>query len=494
MAHALKEEAQVAVPKDIFKTFVDWLVDNGAKFPHLYFRSYTADHRGVHCREDIPRNQRIMYVPLKCLITDKMARESRMGRMMMSIERRLSAPEHNQLMVYLLEDMSKTDPPSFHKPYYDVLPQDASNFPVFWTDEELSYLKGSTLPREVEKRRKVIRKDYDVVCERFPDFSSKYSFQKFMWCRHMVGSRNFTITVAGAKRFSLVPQADMLNHYRPRQTSWTFENSLNCFTITSLKKLLKGQQVMDSYGKKCNSKFLLHYGFAVELNREENGDCMNEVEITLSIDPKDPLYSRKLALKPFSKIYRVTLHYESDKSFAALEYARVAVATAEELNLMRRGRINVVSARNEVAAIAFIANVMWRRLQGYPTSWAQDAALRRSNKLKPYSNRRNALVVMMCEKEVCHTWIQCSKISNQLLNTPMQDRWLYGGARKFAYLRSAALERRISLALTMLVGIGPKHSSHVTHIVDEFVGEAAVIASNDVPRFLGYLSSALRRY
>jgi hypothetical protein len=37
--------------------------------------------------------------------------------------------------------------------------------------------------------------------------------------------------------------ADMLNHKRPNETSWTFDNGKNGFTITTTKKLLRGAQV-----------------------------------------------------------------------------------------------------------------------------------------------------------------------------------------------------------------------------------------------------------
>ena len=37
------------------------------------------------------------------------------------------------------------------------------------------------------------------------------------------------------------------------------------------------QQVYDSYGQKCNHRFLLNYGFAIENNREADGFCPNEV-------------------------------------------------------------------------------------------------------------------------------------------------------------------------------------------------------------------------
>jgi hypothetical protein len=110
-----------------------------------------------------------------------------------------------------------------------------------------------------------------------------YTFDEFLRVRTAVGSRNFGIIVDGEKRTSMVPFADMLNHYRPRETSWTFDSQRSHFTITTLTRLSAGQQVMDSYGRKDNSRFLLHYGFAVEVNREEDGRCQNELAITLKL-------------------------------------------------------------------------------------------------------------------------------------------------------------------------------------------------------------------
>lgn len=53
---------------------------------------------------------------------------------------------------------------------------------------------------------------------------------------------------------------------------------------------MAGAQVYDSYGQKCNHRFLLNYGFAVEDNREIDGFCPNEVPIELSIPTSDPYY------------------------------------------------------------------------------------------------------------------------------------------------------------------------------------------------------------
>jgi hypothetical protein len=85
-----------------------------------------------------------------------------------------------------------------------------------------------------------------------------------------------------------------------------FTNNKNIIIHNRLQPIPSGAQVYDSYGQKCNHRFLLNYGFAVEDNRELDGFCPNEVPIELSLchhhpngdgddDEEDPtMYSQKL--------------------------------------------------------------------------------------------------------------------------------------------------------------------------------------------------------
>lgn len=61
--------------------------------------------------------------------------------------------------------------------------------------------------------------------------------------------------------------------------------------------------VFDSYGRKCNSRFLLNYGFIVEENDA------NEVAITIQINRSDPLFQIKEDMIqdtiPDVKIFRI---------------------------------------------------------------------------------------------------------------------------------------------------------------------------------------------
>jgi protein-histidine N-methyltransferase len=54
-----------------------------------------------------------------------------------------------------------------------------------------------------------------------------------------------------------------MNHRRPRDTSWSYDDTLQSFTVQSLREMEMNEEVFDSYGKKCNSRYLLNYGFTV---------------------------------------------------------------------------------------------------------------------------------------------------------------------------------------------------------------------------------------
>ena len=141
-------------------------------------------------------------------------------------------------MLYILE--TRSDPDNFFAPYYKLLPKDYRNFPIFWTNEMLSWLSGSTLVSDIRDRKATLRADYDELCRVSALFASTHSFEAFLEVRTAVGSRNFGIRIDGEKSTAMVPFADMLNHYRPRETSWTFDSMRDCFTITSIAPLSPG--------------------------------------------------------------------------------------------------------------------------------------------------------------------------------------------------------------------------------------------------------------
>jgi len=256
--------------------FVRWLAENGAKFAErVELRSYDAEVRGVHAAHDVGSDEILIEVPLKCLITVEMGKATPVGRAVLEAELELDAPKHVFLMLFLITD--RRDLESFYQPYYNVLPRTLANMPIFWAPHELEWLEGSHLLAQIEDRKRGIETDYNTIVKVSPSFGKLCTLAEFNWARMCVCSRNFGVVVDGVRTSAMVPYADMLNHFRPRETKWTFDNSRGAFTITSLQPIRCGAQIYDSYGQKCNHRFLLNYGFAVEENSEPDGFCPNEV-------------------------------------------------------------------------------------------------------------------------------------------------------------------------------------------------------------------------
>jgi hypothetical protein len=98
-------------------------------------------------------------------------------------------------------------------------------------------------------------------------------FHWYMWARLVVSSRSWRIypngrvsskdqkTTSEYSSLALVPLADNLNHALEPGTLWTFDAELDSFTIKATRKLNGLNPVLDSYGPKKNSRFLLSFGF-----------------------------------------------------------------------------------------------------------------------------------------------------------------------------------------------------------------------------------------
>lgn len=191
--------------------------------------------RGVHARVMIPEDTICMLVPRKCLITLNMGKELPIGQRVLECNLDLHAPRHIYIMLYILWDRKTNGSSSFFHPYYEILPKTFHNIPIFWSNEELAWLKGSFLEQEIENRIAAIEEDYNAVLDAAPDLLPAIcdSIEDFKWARMVVTSRNFAFDIEGVRVSALVPHADMLNHRRPCETQWTFDDDLDGFTITT---------------------------------------------------------------------------------------------------------------------------------------------------------------------------------------------------------------------------------------------------------------------
>eukprot|EP00903_Cladosiphon_okamuranus_P008428 g8101.t1 len=400
--------------------FERWLLENGGSFPRLEIRRYDPEVRGVHARGEIDPDEVIVEIPLKCLITVEMGKALPVGQAVLTSGVSFDAPKHIFLMLFILTDMRKPD--TFFRPYYDLLPTTLGNMPIFWTDEEMKLLQGSYLVTQVEERNQAIEGDYGVICDLYPPFRDVATLEEFKWARMCVCSRNFGLDIGGLRTSALVPYADMLNHYRPRETKWTYDNERGGFTITTLHRILGGAQVYDSYGQKCNHRFLLNYGFAIENNQEANGFCPNEVPLLFRLDARDPLRQKKTRFwrmdGPEQRRVRLCVG-DTDAVRGALSMLRIIVADAAEMVVVEEGARYMyrtvkdvrfpLSVRNEVAAMERLLALTKGALAAYPTTLEEDRAALQNGGLEPFSNRRHALIQVCGEKVVLAHYVDLAE-------------------------------------------------------------------------------------
>lgn len=414
-----------------------------------------SELRGIHAKHHIPPHTVCMSIPRRCLITVEMGQATPIGREILNADLDLDAPKHIFLMIYILWDRKVNGHKSFFHPYYEILPKTLRNMPIFWTTQELGYLEGSYLLHQIDDRNQAIADDYNAICQVAP-LAELCTLDEFKWARMCVCSRNFGLQIDGQRTSAMVPHADMLNHYRPRETKWTFDESTQSFTITSLQHIPAGAQVYDSYGQKCNHRFLLNYGFAVEDNRELDGFCPNEVSIELYVDPEDDLFPSKLEFwtrgevppmdrfeaTPVVKRVRVCVS-NNENTRLLFSLLRALACNEDELETIAQPMADISSSRhhlfglpevravyrscrdirhpiclrNERVAMQLLLDVLRRHLSRYPTTLQQDMAdLSNELEFPRFSNKRHAKIQVKGEKEVLHHFADWARTALELLD------------------------------------------------------------------------------
>jgi len=297
--------------------------------------------------------------------------------------------------------------------------------PIFFDEPTLAWLKGSFSLQKIADRIDSLKKEYDNIRRAVPEFG-QYTHEDFVWARLVVITRIFGLVIEGNKTDGLVPYADMLNHKRPRETKWTFEDSRYGFIITSLRTIQRGDQVYDSYGRKCNSRFFVNYGFSLDDNED------NEVVIRLQLPKNDPHFQMKLRMlggreTSAKREFQIPANYKEKKTKELFSFMRFVHAKDSELLLLsssdgfKLDEIEPISIPNEIKALTDISDACKVVVKSFDTTLEHDIKLLASNELPLYSNLRNCVVMRRGEKEVLHWFIELAEKALPLLAMNWRD-------------------------------------------------------------------------
>ena len=411
----------------IYIAFLKELYKNNVFFPKLEIHFFSEDYRGVIAKSPIKKDEIILSVPKECLISLELVLSTEYGKKIGEfMYNELTSPKHCLLCSFIL--FEKYNPK--WKFYFDLLPKKFTNFPIFYSENELKYLIGSPFLNQIFDKKSDIKKDYLKLCERIPLFNT-FSLHQFMEARMIISSRIFGITINNEKTDVLVPYADLLNHKRPRQTQWYYDDKINSFVIQATEDIMIGEEIYDSYGKKTNSRFLLNYGFALENN--------DSAEYALSVIFNDcyPLYEAKKQIlknsKKLVKIFYLNINLYESQIIELLSFLRfcmfdgninefLKISNYNEKNYIYGidgiyfgfGYIPPINKETEINVLKKLKVLLVQALNQYPTTLEQDKKIFNEDKNMSF-NYKNCLLLIMSEKNVINYYIYFCEFCLELL-------------------------------------------------------------------------------
>jgi protein-histidine N-methyltransferase len=392
-------------------TFKNWLKKNGAKFPHLYIENYNKGERGVKTRKNLNSNKNIIYIPKKLIIYVDMGKKTDWGVQLQKYHESVSSPDITYILLFMIKNIDNKE--DFFYPYYQTLPKNLNHLPIFWREKDLQFLESSYIRKEVEKRKQSFINDYGILCRACNNFADVCSEDKFMYVRSIIGSRNFGLFIDGTKQSAMVPFADMLNHSENTNTKWYYNSKKHRFVLDSVNKIKSGSEIVDTYGTKCNSKYLLYYGFTLSDDFENR----NYIEIRVSQQVKTgSLFLEKNKL--ISNAYKcyINADFGSNEFSSLLRFLRIANASKEEFesisNHLNNG-LTPISKRNEIATLSHLAFYVKKTLESYTKTIEENK--KELKKLISYSNATFAVKLVIGEKKILKAISDFCKLSLEIL-------------------------------------------------------------------------------
>ena len=199
-------------------------------------------------------------------------------------------------------------------------------YPIFYGEEEIKQLDGSLFQKMIYYKKESMERDYNLLCALVPEMND-FTYVQFSTALLMIGSRVFGLKLKGVQTLGFVPYAEMFNHKRPKTTKWYFCDNRQGFVIEATKDLKRGNQVYISYGKKCNSKMLMFYGFVNLTNHDANEVSLKAT--TKSLDQSHDIRENikivmnlKQCKRKLMTIFRVNSSLKSDNMIKFLSYMR----------------------------------------------------------------------------------------------------------------------------------------------------------------------------
>ena len=101
----------------------------------------------MHADVDIKAGENILYIPHSFILTVEVVCQTPIGKKMMEKGMRKKYGDYSFFCAYILFERRKPAEQRQFGPFIDSFPQSFDEFPIFFDEDELSYLEGSPFLR-----------------------------------------------------------------------------------------------------------------------------------------------------------------------------------------------------------------------------------------------------------------------------------------------------------------------------------------------------------
>lgn len=412
--------------------------------------------RGIIATQDIPADTEIVSIPRNAIISSE---TSELKNILPALFESHGDEDDEQaldswsalvlVMMYefFLGDQSKW------KPYLDVLP-DSFDTPMFWSDEELSHLQASAVVNRIGKASAedmfrtrlipAIRQNPDVFAA-----SRDYGDHDLIKLAHRMGSTVMAFAFdlendgaaadddeadgwvedqEGKSMMGMVAMADMLN--ADAEFNAHVNHGDDELTITTLRDVKAGDEILNCYGPHPNSELLRRYGYVtsqhsrydvVEIPWEAVQDAlMSELNVSREvlarameqIDPEDLEDVFVLERESGEPNPDGTLDGVARVEGMPADLKEQLKTVVKQLQKMNQGLIPDKRKRNDVLQ-SIVTGALRSIASRYTTTVAEDQELLKRDDL-PH-RQRMAITVRLGEK------LLMQEAFNQLSEAPAQS-------------------------------------------------------------------------
>ena len=236
--------------------------------PKLSINEISSTNRYVLAKENINKNEILLFIPEKVLISKLHVNVNRKCNEAYGFQE-----DHDyDCLVYFLT-IDKYNSSSMFKPYYDYLPKiDKNDFIISLTKEEIKKYDKTGIIDGLHQFYHFFNLSLEPVEEKLKIFAKKQKIkyeqilEEFLINFILVGTRNFGRPDYFADFSTLVPYLDLLNHSDKNNTHWYYDEIKSGYFLIAVKDIKKNEEVTDSYGKYFNSYLFQTYGFVIPGN------------------------------------------------------------------------------------------------------------------------------------------------------------------------------------------------------------------------------------